>query len=686
MGMAWLDLKRSTIISRLEKAAAEKKQETFSPEQIAEALGRKELPDPVEICEALVGEGILFPEKKEGYLLRSSFFADGRVLILPTDEELADGILFPGHRFLPLYNQEIPPSMIRVKHGTGHIKRKQITRPVNDVLIYYNLFGSRDMPIYLGMESEDNARVLAQGHSYRHSLISVSVFDMAKLYREGDIRPGDYLRAGLEDWNKGVFSLEILPAEQIDEEAKNFFVKKLDSGFLKTIGEVDWPLPPAEELARAFFYAGPELIRDPALHIGGYVAVSKNFGLVKVGRDTYLWDKNTEPDSFARSFAGSLDAHLHENQLAAFISRHDIPIPLTYIEACVREHIDRQSSYRVLINAIFTGNEQPDLNDAEWEEFLDALNIFIKEVAGRYNPSAESREVRHLHREALRIFQHIIEWLAETESYYGGLDSSDTEELDMLSDYAAQLIQILNVFHHQSGETPEEELLAAIEQNMYEMEQNCEQLMSEITEHHESHVVKWRREERLNRDPADMYLLLEVDIPDLDPPAVRLLRVPGSMSLKDLHHILQLSFGWSGLHTHSFFINGEEYSDPEELMDNTVGDEDGIFLLELPGLCKNFEYLYDFGDNWQHQIRIKKIIQKSDVPEEERELVLCLEGRGAAPPEDCGGIPGYMELVEAIYTPESGRTGHQQELVLWARGWHPGDFSIEGLNSRLKEL
>jgi len=291
-----------------------------------------------------------------------------------------------------------------------------------------------------------------------------------------------------------------------------------------------------------------------------------------------------------------------------------------------------------------------------------------------------------LHREALRLFRHIAVWLADTESYYGGMDSSDVEELDRLSDYAAQLIQILDVFHHYPGETPEEELLKGIDRSMSEMEQNCEKLMDSITEHHESHVLKWRREERLNRDPADMYLLLEVDIIDLEPPSIRLLRVPGSMSLKDLHHILQLSYGWSGVHTHSFFINNEEYSDPEELMDDTVGDEDTLFLMELPKLCKKFEYLYDFGDNWRHQIRIKKIIQRSDVPEEEREIVLCLEGLGAAPPEDCGGIPGYEELIEAIDTPETERDEHQQELILWTRGWHPRDFSLEGLNSRLKEL
>ncbi len=368
--MAWIDLKRSTIIRRLEKAAEETKQTSFTPAQIAEALGRGTLPEPMEVCEALVGEGILFQKNRGSYILRSSFFSDGKVLIRPTEEELAEGILFPGHRFLPLHNHEIPPSAIRARTSTGPIKRKHITRPVNQVIIYYNLFGSRELPVYLGLESEENVRVLAQGHSYRHSLISVSVFEMEKLYAEWDIKSGDYLRATLEDWNRGTFFLESLAGTQVDEEARIFFIKKLDSGFRKTIEKVDWPLPPEEEMARAFFHAGRELLNNPSLHLGGYLEHSNKIGLVKVGRDTYLWDKTVEPNSFARSFAGSLDAHLHENPLAALISRYNLSIPLAYVEACIRDYLDKNSPYQMLIQEIFMGSSDPGLEKGEWEDFL----------------------------------------------------------------------------------------------------------------------------------------------------------------------------------------------------------------------------------------------------------------------------------------------------------------------------
>jgi hypothetical protein len=689
--MAWIDLKRDTILRRLQKAAVEGRLDSFTPSQIAWALGRAKLPDPEEIADALVGEGVLFKKDRRSYVLRSTFFSGGSVLIAPTEEELEKGILFPGHRFLPLYNHKISPAAIRANCSTGAIKRRRITRPVDSVLIYYTLFGSRELPLYLGMEAEDNVRVLEQGHSYSHSLISISVFDMEKFYLEENIRPGDYLIARLEDWNKGRFFIQALPEHRVEEGEREIFVKKLDSGFLKTIEEVDWPLPPAEELARAFFHAGKEIISHPSIHMGGYLQESSRIGLVKIGHDTYLWDKTVEPDSFARSFAGSLDARLHENSLAALISRYDLPIPLPYAEACIRNSMDIGISYRDLVREIFIGIEDPGMNDEEWESFLDAFDTFSREVKDRYHPSEENREQKRLHGEALRIFQHIVEWIADTESYYGSPDNFDSkkfdsEEIDLLSDYAARLVQILDILHHHPEESPEKDLLGIIGQNIAEIEQNYREIMDLITEHHESKILKWRREERLNRDPADMYLLLEVEIVDLDPPVLRLLRLPGSMSLKDLHHVLQLSYGWSGTHTHVFSINGEEYSDPGEMADNTVGDEDGLFLREIPTLCKDFEYIYDFGDNWRHRIRIKKIIQKTDVPGEERELALCLEGLGAGPPEDCGGIPGYGELVEAVYTPEGKRDDRQQELVLWARGWHPQEFNLEGLNTRLKEL
>jgi hypothetical protein len=123
------------------------------------------------------------------------------------------------------------------------------------------------------------------------------------------------------------------------------------------------------------------------------------------------------------------------------------------------------------------------------------------------------------------------------------------------------------------------------------------------------------------------------------------------MDLADLHRVLQTAFEWTDSHLHVFLIAGKEYGNPEYNDFEPPEDERHVRVAELPELCSEFTYLYDFGDDWSHRIRITGRLGRKEVPAGERESAVCLEARGAAPPEDCWGAPGYEELVEALRTP-----------------------------------
>lgn len=129
---------------------------------------------------------------------------------------------------------------------------------------------------------------------------------------------------------------------------------------------------------------------------------------------------------------------------------------------------------------------------------------------------------------------------------------------------------------------------------------------------------------------------LRVQLRDVEPAVVRVLDVPSSATLPEVHVLLQAALGWTDSHLHEFEANGKTYAldDEDDLL-----DEEGVPLSELGG---RFAYLYDFGDGWEHDV---------DVFGEGGPEPRVVSGEGTCPPEDCGGPSGYDELRVALEDP-----------------------------------
>jgi hypothetical protein len=173
---------------------------------------------------------------------------------------------------------------------------------------------------------------------------------------------------------------------------------------------------------------------------------------------------------------------------------------------------------------------------------------------------------------------------------------------------------------------------------------------------------------KTHSSPPPPACVLRASIKETRPPIWRELIVPADYTLGDLHGILQIAFGWENDHMHSFTVNSVEYG--MTAMDfgyeNNMADEDGICLGDL-NLRPNqkFSYLYDFGDSWEHEIRVSEIIPAGDV---KRDLTLprCLGGERAGPFEDSGGVWGYETMLEILKDPTH---KEYEETHEWA-----GDF------------
>ena len=150
----------------------------------------------------------------------------------------------------------------------------------------------------------------------------------------------------------------------------------------------------------------------------------------------------------------------------------------------------------------------------------------------------------------------------------------------------------------------------------------------------------------------------KITIQDIKPPIWRRIQVPSTYTFWDLHVAIQDAMGWQDHHLHEFHIKDQDGmklfvgipSEDDDFMDQFVQ-----FHKVLPGwkhkvstlisiTNPTFLYVYDFGDDWYHTIKLEKVLPVEEGVSYPR----CIGGKRSSPPEDCGGPPGYANLLEVL--------------------------------------
>jgi len=200
---------------------------------------------------------------------------------------------------------------------------------------------------------------------------------------------------------------------------------------------------------------------------------------------------------------------------------------------------------------------------------------------------------------------------------------------------------------------------------------------------------------------------LKITLLGSKPPIWRRIAVPSDMRLSNLHDVIQIVMGWGNYHLHQFVVPNtrpkpmrEElaslgwqaryeklimhrdrcWSDPRMEVEGAE-DESKMKLCEMAPAVKNkFIYEYDFGDGWDHEIKVVKV----GPPVEGANYPVCLAGELACPPEDCGGVWGYYEMLDVLKDPQ--HEGYE-ELAEWLEDdFDPELFDIEKVNAALTKL
>jgi pRiA4b ORF-3-like protein len=176
---------------------------------------------------------------------------------------------------------------------------------------------------------------------------------------------------------------------------------------------------------------------------------------------------------------------------------------------------------------------------------------------------------------------------------------------------------------------------------------------------------------------------LKVTLRDVRPPIWRRVLVTDATNLNQLHWIIQIAMGWTNSHLHQFIIDEEYYSEPMLELDDWGPEVKNEKRVRLSALSlepkRKFTYEYDFGDSWQHEILVEKVL----APEAGARYPQCIGGKRACPPEDCGGVWGYERFLEVIKDEDD---PEHEETLEWAGGsFDPEAFSVEEANEALQE-
>ena len=183
------------------------------------------------------------------------------------------------------------------------------------------------------------------------------------------------------------------------------------------------------------------------------------------------------------------------------------------------------------------------------------------------------------------------------------------------------------------------------------------------------------------------FISLKVSLNKSNPSIWRQIILHKTHTFFELHHIIQITMGWKNYHAYEFNLEGFRIGPiiEDEILEgygnNSILDCNTAMLLDVvSNIGDIIIYEYDFGDGWQHTLEVKGFIDA----DHSLMYPICIAGEMACPPEDCGGIRGFGDLLEILKNKK-----HQdyKDYKRWLpRGYDPTKFNLEKVNKELGKL
>ena len=594
---------------------------------------------------------LFYNDQLNRWIRRNVFFQDTEFLIQPTPEELKQGILIPGHRFVPFYNPDIYPSSLELYPASDAAVPKQpyITQ-VQELLKYYTLHGLENFPYLLITEDASNEVAFMFGNPDDQE-VTIRVFSLKEWYKDFKFTQGDYIRVRVKDWSKSRFTITYQEAASIGSSSIEDWVHRFDAAFSQVFRNLSLPLDIPTQLSYAFFYGDENLRKYPQSSIGGYLSASKEITISRLGQQRCLWMTGENPADYVMETIPSSKKVISSTD--GLLRELGYPYTEEELEGYMRDALfNKDEELNGVLDRCmpdrdvrFSGEVQKADFYAQtnnlWEEVCSSYNLFNDQVTGK------------LRDKALKLTDEYTAWMYRVNRSLHVSTSSPQEDILELSQAAAHLSGIIARLNNPQDLSPQDE--QSIGRSIERLIIIFRDLMTLIETQVKPELYLYRSAQNMG------FLTLRIGLMDLPTDVWRIIEVPGWIKGDKLHPIFQAAMGWGNCHDFSLRYEGKmmrpsgsiaEYLKPGDLL----------------------EYRYDLQDGWIHKVEVLAV-----KPAETTLISKCTDGAGACPPEDCGGPKGYANLLSLTRE----LAGSKKFSIIPP---DPEAFTLQTANQRLKEL
>ncbi|MDD2600580.1 MAG: plasmid pRiA4b ORF-3 family protein [Kiritimatiellae bacterium] len=609
------------------------------------------------------------------YMPRHCFFKGAEFRVTPLQEEVEGGFLIPGHRFIPFISREVFAGAVTLKLPDGSIaSTRNASLPAELAISALMFYGTYGMISYLTDDNKLNDESFVAPYEQP---VHLTVFEMQDFFKQSNFQTGDSLMLTVEDWLTGVLSCRHIPSEKraVDFVGMREWVDALLAGFEKLREQDDLSYDCYEQAAHMFWLAEtnedlPSVIHNPPLSFAAFFNKQKELTIKTMGQLSFFWPIDEPIEERFRDLLEDDDSE-PDSELEFMFQQLGVLVTLDDIEAYMRDALAQgDSAPLAALPRLINGVDFVFPNTLIKQEFFDLWCELWDEVNKRYVPEQDGyRELRAVFLSLNDRCIQVVRELGRKNADPFALRNKDLMQLGEL----VVMIQTVLVICNQSDASD-----ADFPMPLDVMYHDISATIDALSECLRATIPD---NKRINAD-GPVYQL-KISLKESHPPIWRRVLVPANMQLEKLHDVIQPLFGWTNSHLHQFVDGDRTYYQPRGGDDDFAGmmrteDSNDFRVCDL--LCNEKDkivYEYDFGDSWEHQIVLEKVLK----PDPKKTLPICTKGMRAGPPEDCGGIYGYYQLLETLSGPDC---PEKEELLEWLDGpIDPDDFDLKSANARL---
>ncbi|MDR2048631.1 MAG: plasmid pRiA4b ORF-3 family protein [Treponema sp.] len=612
-----------------------------------------------EIASFIDTRRIAFPLGGKRWISRRGCFESLRFVISPTNLELLNGILIPGHRCIPFANPALLPQEYSFRWRGKTIPVTTTEGPPEDFYPYYYLFGEEYAPQYVARDNPENESAFNSDLYEDPPEVSIHTLDMRNIYREASFVPGDLFAVSTSDWKKGVFDLEKADKSAFTQADLDAWLQAAEEGFRQSFEYLGPGSSTEEQIAFAYWFGGKRMRTLPAYTLEEFLCEkTDHIEIVPYGIETRFWYAGKDiPDRRDLEGVRSLP---DRTVIEEILYRLGAPVSEYVVQSFVRDALyrDDYDENRIIERII---PRSAGLSGRDREYLADYVLEVLKEFSATYSRFTDSAmapirmRVGELHTAVIELSLQLqksndISWLPKHTFVV----------LSQIQGHAASILEDLD-----TEEAPPRSELDAMDNSIDSMLDTYEDLKELVNEAMES--FRKNNISLLTQNNGSSWRTVQISLGGTE--IWRRLVLPEDFTLRELRVLIQSLFSWDN--------EGGRFSvdtpgDGETFLQSrlTIGDLSGD---------KTNEFLCEFGAKWT-----VKIIILSRYQPQPGEGIRCVAGAGAAPPRFIDGPLRFRRFISAL---ELG-SDHEQRLVMreLGREYDPEGFDIDSCNKALRNV